>query len=93
VTANVVAPGFIEGTEFFGGTMADEHRDRLIAETKVQRADRPEDVAAAVRYLASPEAGFVTGHVLHVKWAKPSSAGNAARSSRGRTRVADLVLG
>jgi 3-oxoacyl-[acyl-carrier protein] reductase len=66
VTANVVAPGFIEGTEFFGGTMTDERRDRLIAETKVQRAGRPEDVAAAVRYLASPEAGFVTGHVLHV---------------------------
>ena len=66
VTANVVAPGFIEGTEFFGATMTDERRDRLIAETKVQRAGRPEDVAAAVRYLASPEAGFVTGHVLHV---------------------------
>ena len=66
MTANVVAPGFIEGTEFFGGTMTDERRDRLIAETKVQRAGRPEDVAAAVRYLASPEAGFVTGHVLHV---------------------------
>jgi 3-oxoacyl-[acyl-carrier protein] reductase len=46
--------------------MTDERRDRLIAETKVQRAGRPEDVAAAVRYLASPEAGFVTGHVLHV---------------------------
>jgi 3-oxoacyl-[acyl-carrier protein] reductase len=42
VTANVVAPGFIEGTEFFGGTMTDERRDRLIAETKVRRAGRPE---------------------------------------------------
>lgn len=57
MTANVVAPGYIEGTEFFGATMTDERRDRLIAETKVQRAGRPEDVAAAVGYLASPEAG------------------------------------
>ena len=45
--------------------MTDERRERLIAETKVQRAGG-QDVAAAVGYLASPEAGFVTGHVLHV---------------------------
>jgi 3-oxoacyl-[acyl-carrier protein] reductase len=66
VTVNVVAPGFVEGTEFFAGSMTAERRDRLVGETLVGRAGRPEDVAEAIVYLASPEAGHVTGQILQV---------------------------
>jgi NAD(P)-dependent dehydrogenase (short-subunit alcohol dehydrogenase family) len=64
ITANVVAPGYTTGTEFFGDTMTPERHDRLVAQTLVGREATPEDVAATVRFLASEEAGHVTGQIL-----------------------------
>ncbi len=65
-TANVVAPGYVTGTEFFGDAMTEERHRALIEQTLTGRPSTPEDVAAAVFYLASPEAGQVTGQVLQV---------------------------
>ena len=66
VTVNAIAPGLVLGTEFFGPGIAEERRRRILAETPAGRAGQPADIAAAARYLASPEASFVTGQVLHV---------------------------
>ena len=60
VTVNAVAPGFIE-TEMTDGLL-EEVSDRVPA----RRAGRPEEVAACVGFLASDEAGYVTGTTLFV---------------------------
>lgn len=66
ITANVVSPGFIEDTEFFGGAMTDQRQATLIAQTANGRAGTPADVAATVAFLTSPEAGHITGQVIPV---------------------------
>jgi len=66
ITVNAIAPGLVLGTEFFGDRMTEQRRDRVVGQTPVGRPGTPEDIAAAVAYLASPEAGFVNGEVLHV---------------------------
>src|SRR5439155_5379820 len=66
ITVNAVAPGLILDTEFFGGRLTDEGIQWRVSQTPMGRAGHPEDAAVAVRYLASPEASFVTGEVHHV---------------------------
>jgi 3-oxoacyl-[acyl-carrier protein] reductase len=66
ITANVVAPGFTEGTEFFRGRMTDRRRSTLIAQTVNGRAGTAEDIAATVLFLASPSASHITGQTIHV---------------------------
>ena len=64
VTVNAVAPGFIETdmTEVLGA----EVRERLLGSIPMKRLGSPEDVAAAVRFLASEEAAYITGQVINV---------------------------
>jgi 3-oxoacyl-[acyl-carrier protein] reductase len=64
ITVNAVAPGFV-GTEMTRG-LSEELKQRMIAETPLRRMGSPEDIAAAVKFLVSEEAGFITGHVLDV---------------------------
>jgi 3-oxoacyl-[acyl-carrier protein] reductase len=66
VTANVVSPGLTADTEFFHGRLSDERRQRLVAATRTGRPGTPADVAATVTFLCSPQAGHLTGQVLHV---------------------------
>ncbi|RZQ61915.1 SDR family NAD(P)-dependent oxidoreductase [Amycolatopsis suaedae] len=66
ITSNVVAPGYIASTEFFRDFLTDQRRDSLIAATNTGRAGTPEDIAATVRFLASPGARQITGQVVAV---------------------------
>lgn len=66
ITANVVSPGYVEDTEFFGDAMSEERRAALIGQTANGRAGNPADIAAVVGFLTSPEAGHITGQVVPV---------------------------
>jgi 3-oxoacyl-[acyl-carrier protein] reductase len=61
---NAVAPGFVETD--MTAVLPAEVKEKLLGEIPLKRFGRPEDVAAAVRFLASEEAGYITGHVLSV---------------------------
>jgi 3-oxoacyl-[acyl-carrier protein] reductase len=64
ITVNLVAPGFIETP--MTDALSKEQRARLIGAIPLGRMGKPADVAAAVVYLASDEAGWVTGATVHV---------------------------
>src|SRR3546814_1325870 len=64
ITVNVVAPGFIDTD--MTQSLSEDVRKALMERVPVQRLGAPDDIAAAVAYLASREAGYVTGTTLHV---------------------------
>ncbi|BCB19762.1 3-oxoacyl-[acyl-carrier-protein] reductase [Bosea sp. ANAM02] len=64
ITVNVVAPGFIESP--MTQSLNDKQREGILAGVPMGRLGEGADVAAAVAFLASAEAGYVTGQTLHV---------------------------
>jgi 3-oxoacyl-[acyl-carrier protein] reductase len=64
ITVNCVAPGFIDTD--MTRALSEEQKKTLLEHIPLGRLGTPQDVAAAVAYLASPAAGYVTGAVLHV---------------------------
>jgi 3-oxoacyl-[acyl-carrier protein] reductase len=64
ITVNCVAPGFIDTD--MTRALSEENKKALLGQIPLGRLGRPQDVAAAVAYLASPAGDYVTGTVLHV---------------------------
>jgi 3-oxoacyl-[acyl-carrier protein] reductase len=64
ITVNCVAPGFIDTD--MTRALTEEQRSTLLGQIPLGRLGAPDDVAAAVLYLASEGAGYVTGSTLHV---------------------------
>ena len=64
ITVNCVAPGFI-ATDMTS-TLSDDQQNALLAQIPLGHLGKPEDVAYAVAYLASPEASYITGQEIHV---------------------------
>jgi 3-oxoacyl-[acyl-carrier protein] reductase len=64
ITVNAVAPGFIDTD--MTKALNDEQRAALAARIPMARLGAAEDVASAVLFLASPQAGYITGETLHV---------------------------
>ena len=64
ITVNAIAPGFIETD--MTAVLSDELKNNMLAHIPLKRLGKPEDIAAAVRFLASDEAGYITGAVLNV---------------------------
>lgn len=64
ITVNVVAPGFIETP--MTDVLADEQKAKLLTNVPAGRLGQAAEIAAAVAYLASEEAGYTTGATMHV---------------------------
>nr|WP_230416341.1 SDR family oxidoreductase [Micromonospora tarapacensis] len=66
ITVNVVAPGYVAGTEFFRDRMTPEFHRQRSAQAPVGRGGTVTDIAGLVGYLAGAGAGFVTGQIIQI---------------------------
>ena len=64
ITVNAIAPGFIDTD--MTAALSEELKQNMLGHIPLKRFGKPEDVAAAVKFLASEEAGYITGAVLNV---------------------------
>jgi len=64
ITVNAIAPGFIETD--MTAVLPDKVRSAMLSQVPLGRAGTPKDVANAVAFLASEQAGYITGQVVHV---------------------------
>lgn len=64
ITVNTVAPGFIDTD--MTKALADEHKQVLLKQIPLNRLGQPEEIAAAVAFLASPEAAYISGETINV---------------------------
>jgi 3-oxoacyl-[acyl-carrier protein] reductase len=64
ITSNVVAPGFVDSD--MTAALPEARRDAIMAAVPLGRYASPDEVAAVVSFLASPDAGYVTGAVIPV---------------------------
>lgn len=64
ITVNCIAPGMIETA--MTGKLTDDQKAAMLGQIPIGRMGASEEIASAVVYLASPEAGYVTGTVLHI---------------------------
>jgi 3-oxoacyl-[acyl-carrier protein] reductase len=64
ITVNAIAPGFIETA--MTANLKDTQKEAILSSVPSGRMGTPEEIAGAVRYLASEEAGYITGTTLHV---------------------------
>ena len=64
ITVNCVAPGFIDTD--MTAKLEENQQQALLAQIPLGRLGKPDDVAHAVAFLASPQAGYITGQELHV---------------------------
>jgi 3-oxoacyl-[acyl-carrier protein] reductase len=64
ITVNAIAPGFIETD--MTASLPDSVREAMLSQVPLGRAGMPDDVAAAVSFLVSDAAAYITGQVLHV---------------------------
>lgn len=71
ITVNNVPPGFVD-TPMLRSDLKDQV-DKIASASPMKRAGRPEDMAAAIAFLASDDAGYITGHTLSVNGGRYSS--------------------
>jgi len=64
ITVNAIAPGYIQTD--MTNVLPDDVKAAILAKVPLGRIGQPDDIAASVKFLASEEAGYITGHVLAV---------------------------